>query len=121
MYDAYSSDAHSTVDELIGRGRYKMKNRSDGVGQIFFSEFSWLKKTKQNKKKKNENPTFAESNAHVKTNACGSFETKYFFFSLTRITSFYKLNKHDTVRVMRSRRNQGSFFYIARTGFDVTS
>ena len=46
VYDAYSSDAHSTVDELIGRGRYKMKNRSDGVGQIFFFQifFSRLKK-----------------------------------------------------------------------------
>ena len=42
MYDAYSSDVHSTVDELIGRGRYEMKNRSDGVGQIFFFQIFFL-------------------------------------------------------------------------------
>ena len=47
MYDGYSSDAHSMVDELIRRGRYKMKNRSDGVGQIFFSQ---LKKKTQKMK-----------------------------------------------------------------------
>ena len=51
MYDAYSSYVHSTVDELIGRGRYKMKNRSDGVGQIFFSRFFFSTKKKEKKMK----------------------------------------------------------------------